>query len=940
MADTPEVRVGRRWTSGLLRAAAFAFLGLGFACSSNSLEGGGTEGRADAGNADSTAHGPDASMGGVGDSASQGDGPSAEATADSGGDGSKPPAEDGGVGADAGTGGTRQTLNFNQAWKFYLGDVVGAQASAYDDTTWSQVGLPHSFSLPYFLSSQFYTGYGWYRKHVTIPSQSLNKRVFLQFEGAFQDAEVYVNGTLVGEHKGGYTGFSYDVTSALVAGDNVVAVRLNNNWNAQLAPRAGEHTFSGGIYRDVYLVTTDPVHVTWCGTFVTTPTVSATTATVRVQTEIQNSNSVAKPCTVRTDITDASGSIVATVSSTQTVAANATVTFDQTTPAIANPMLWHPDHPTLYSAVTTVSDGTTKVDDYVTPFGFRWFSWTTSGFSINGSHYYLHGADVHQDHAGWGDGVTNAGFLRDVQMVKSAGFNFIRGSHYPKDPAFAEACDELGVLLWSENPFWGMGGATGEGNWLTAGSYPNNAGDETAFETSVTDTLTDMIRIHRNHPSIVAWSMSNEPFFTASATMTKMSALLKTEVDLTHQLDPTRPAGIGGAQRPLGSGRIDMIGDVAGYNGDGATQAEFQNPGIPNLVTEYGSVTATRPGTYDPGWGVLSATLTNGFPTEYSWRSGQALWCAFDHGSIGGTKLETMGIVDYFRLPKRAWYWYRNAYASVVPPTWPVSGTPAGLQLTSDKTILAAVDGTDDTQLIVTVVDSAGTAINNNVAVTLTIESGPGEFPTGTTITFTPASGSPQSDIAIADGKAAIEFRSYYAGTTVIKATSTGLTAATITITSQGSPPWVQGVTPPTPARPYTRYTGSLGGTTSATLALNRPTSASSDVTTSGNANDGSTTTSWQAATTDTSPWWSVNLELSYTITSVVLTFPTSANYRYTIDVSVDGTTWTTVVDESQTTSTAQTRTATGSFGSSIQFVRISFVGQPAALAEVVVSGQ
>ena len=107
-------------------------------------------------------------------------------------------------------------------------------------------------------------------------------------------------------------------------------------------------------------------------------------------------------------------------------------------------MLWHPDHPTLYSAVTTVSDGTTKVDDYVTPFGFRWFSWTTSGFSINGSHYYLHGADVHQDHAGWGDGVTNAGFLRDVQMVKSAGFNFIRGSHYPKDPAFAEACDELG----------------------------------------------------------------------------------------------------------------------------------------------------------------------------------------------------------------------------------------------------------------------------------------------------------------------------------------------------------------------------------------------------------------------------------------------------------------------------------------------------------------
>ena len=204
----------------------------------------------------------------------------------------------------------------------------------------------------------------------------------------------------------------------------------------------------------------------------------------------------------------------------------------------------------------------------------------------------------------------------------------------------------------------------------------------------------------------------------------------------------------------------------------------------------------------------MSATLTNGVPTEYAWRSGQALWCAFDHGSIGGTKLETMGIVDYFRLPKRAWYWYRNTYANVPPPTWPTSGTPAALQLTADKTSLSAVDGTDDAQLVVTVLDNKGNPISNNVAVTLSITSGPGEFPTGTSITFTPASSSEQSDIAIADGKAAIEFRSYYAGTSVITATSSGLTAATTTITSNGSPAWVAGVTSPTAARPYTRYTG------------------------------------------------------------------------------------------------------------------------------------
>ena len=843
-------------------------------------------------------------------------------------------------GTSAPVSGNRQTLNFNQSWKFKLGDYNGAQANSYDDSSWSTVGLPHSFSLPYFLSSKFYVGYGWYRKHVTVPAEWSGKRVFLEFEGAFQDTQLYVNGKSIGEHKGGYSGFSFDITSAVVTGDNVVAVQVNNNWNAQLAPRAGDHTFSGGLYRDVNLVVTDPLHVTWYGTFVTTPTVSATLATVDIKTEIRNDNAASTSCTLKTDIVDSKGATVGTVSSTQTIPANSTVTIDQTTPAIANPSLWHPDHPTLYRAVSTVSEGTTSVDSFSTTFGFRSISWSaTSGFSINGAHYYLHGVDVHQDHAGWGDGVTNAGFLRDVKMVKDAGFNFIRGSHYPKDPAFGDACDQLGVLFWSENCFWGYGGATGEGAWNTAGAYPNNAGDQAAFETSVTDSLTAMIRVHRNHPSIIAWSMSNEPFFTADATKPNMSALLTKEVTLAHQLDPTRPAGIGGAQRPEGSSRIDKLGDVAGYNGDGATLSDFQNPGIPSVVTEYGSVAATRPGVYDPGWGNLSATLTNGFPTEYAWRSGQALWCAFDHGSVGSTKLETMGIVDYFRLPKRAWYWYRNAYANVAPPTWPASGTAAALQLTADKTTLAAVDGTDDAQLTVTVVDSKGNAITNNVPITLSITSGPGEFPTGTSITFTPSGSTDQSDIAILDGKAAIEFRSYYSGSSVIKATSPNLSAATITITSQGSPAWVAGVTPPTAARPYTRYTSGGSAGTSQTLALNRPTSASSNAGTAGSGNDGDTTTSWQAATTDTNPWWSVSLESTYTVSSVQLTFPTAANYRYTIDVSPDGTQWTTKVDQSQNTSTAQTRTATANFGTGIGFVRVSFTGQPAGLAEVAVSG-
>jgi beta-galactosidase len=705
------------------------------------------------------------------------------------------------------TGGPRIVQNFNQAWKFYLGDKTGAEASTYDDSSWSNVGLPHTFSMPYFMWKNVYYGYGWYRKHLNVPAEWSGKRVFIEFQASFQDTQVYVNGKQVGRHLGGYNGFSYDITSSLQSGDNVIAVRINNNYNAQVAPRNGDHTFDGGIYRNLYIVVTDPLHVTWYGTFVTTPTLetnSGSSSTVNVTTEIRNDRSASVNCTLKTDIVDSSGAVVGSKSSSQAIPAGTTVTFDQTTNAINKPALWSLDHPTLYRAVSTLSDDSGTVDSFSTTFGFRWINWSaTSGFSLNGTHVYFHGANVHQDHAGWGNAVTDTGFYRDVKMVKDAGLNFIRGSHYPKAPAFSDACDQLGVLFWSENCFWGSA-AYGEGSFQSAGAYPGNAADKAPFDQSVQDSLTDMIRIHRNHPSIVAWSMGNEVYFTAS--VSDAAALLKKVVALTHTLDPTRPAAIGGVQRPNDSTRIDKIGDVAGYNGDGATISMFQNPGIPNVVAEHGSVSASRPGNYDPGWGDLASQLSGGVPNEFAWRSGQAVWCMFDHGTQKDAAYGTMGIVDYFRIPKRAWYWYRNQYAKVAPPTWPTAGAAAALKLSASTTTLGAVDGTQDAQVLVSIVDATGKQLSNTAAVTLTIKSGPGEFPTGTKITFSPPSTDPQSDIVIRDGQAAIEFRSYYAGTTVIEATSSGLTSDSITITSQGTPAYVDGTTPPVADRPYKRY--------------------------------------------------------------------------------------------------------------------------------------
>ena len=243
-----------------------------------------------------------------------------------------------------------------------------------------------------------------------------------------------------------------------------------------------------------------------------------------------------------------------------------------------------------------------------------------------------------------------------------------------------------------------------------------------------------MIRIHRNHPSIVVWSMSNEPFFSESSTLPGVQRLLH-RAWLNVPINLILPAWLPseGLRRPLGENRIDRIGDMAGYDGDGATQPDFQQPGIPSIVAEYGSVTADRPGNYAPGWGDLDA---NEAWRGVSWRSGQAIWCGFDHGSIAGSALGKMGIVDYFRIPKRAWYWYRRAYRGIEPPVWPIQGKPVALRLEviGNKEVLA--DGTDDVQLLVTVVDSTGRDLSNDVPVDLCVTKGPGEFPTGKSICF------------------------------------------------------------------------------------------------------------------------------------------------------------------------------------------------------------
>lgn len=836
----------------------------------------------------------------------------------------------------------REVLNLNPDWKYQAGDYPGAEQPVYDDAVWENVGLPHSFSIPYFLSKDFYVGYGWYRREVDLTAKQLEKKIFLEFDGVFREAEVFVNGKKAGSHDGGYTGFSIDITPWAKKGRNVVAVRVNNLWRPDRAPRAGEHVFSGGIYRNVRLVLKSRAYIGWYGTFVATPDLARNDgrkSTVRVSTDLCNATGEAATFRLLTEVKDADGQTVASVSGDYKMEAGAAFPVIQETPEVEQPQCWSPEHPYLYTLVSTLFQGKKVLDRMETPFGFRWMEWTADkGFFLNGKHVYLRGVNVHQDHAGWGDAVTESGMRRDVALMREAGFNFIRGSHYPHSPAFSEACDRQGMLFWSENAFWGIGGFRPDGYW-NASAYPVREEDRAGFHESVKAQLAEMVRIHRNHPSIIAWSICNEAFFSAPEAMDGVRALLTECVELTHRLDPGRPAAIGGCQRPLGKDRIDKLGDVAGYNGDGSVIPDFQNPGIPTLVSEYGSITSDRPGKYDPGWRDLQKNdAYKGLP----WRSGQAVWCGFDHGSIAGSTLGKMGIVDYFRIPKRAWYWYRNEYTGVEPPVWPVEGTPARLVLEADRTEGVRADGTEDAMLSVRVQDAAGRDLSNTPAVTLKVVSGPGEFPTGRSITFRA-----DSDIRIADGQAAIEFRAYQSGTAVVEAISEGLPPVRVKIRFTGGKAYREGRTPVVKERPYVRYVRKAEAELQV-FGANNPTFASSlaEAHASGQGADGDEATYWQAASSDASPWWMSDTEKGLILEGIDVRFPREAAYAYAVEVSMDKENWQPVASrsgEAEASSVCKVVFPNGARQVKARFVRVRFLENkpalPAAVSEIIIRG-
>ena len=304
------------------------------------------------------------------------------------------------------------------------------------------------------------------------------------------------------------------------------------------------------------------------------------------------------------------------------------------------------------------------------------------------------------------------------------------------------------------------------------------------------------------------------------------------------------------------------------------------------MVTEYGSTTAGRPGKYMAGWGDLGRD--EGWKGR-EWRSGQAIWCGFDHGSIFGENMARMGIVDYFRLPKRAWYWYRNEYGHEAPPAWPQEGVPARLRLEASKTTGILADGTDDVQLVVTVLDRDGRELSNSPDVTLSVLSGPGEFPTGRSITF-----SADSDIRIADGKAAMALRAYYAGHTVVEASLSGLESGRVQLEFTGAPEYEEGKSVQVLSRPYVRFATHRVKPELQTYGPNSPTFASTSAEgySPGRATDGNNSTYWKPKESDAAPYLTLDVERTLDLYGVSVLFAEHYVGTFKVELSADQVNW------------------------------------------------
>ena len=452
---------------------------------------------------------------------------------------------------------SRQELDADAGWKFFLGNPGGAEAPSFADASWRAVDLPHDWSIeskpgkdnPSGAGGGFFPGgIGWYRKTFRAPADWKGKRATIEFDGVYRNATVYLNGHKLGTHPYGYTAFTFDLTPELdFSGPNVLAVRVDNS------AQPNSRWYSGsGIYRHVRVVVTDPTHVAHWGVFVTTPEVSNTSARVTIRTRVANESARPAAVSVETKLLDKAGHKVGAAKSKLTIAPGKEDEAAQEV-TVASPALWSPESASLYRAVSQIQRDGKVIDQVTTNFGIRSLAWSAEkGLLLNGKPVKLTGGSVHHDNGPLGAAAFDRAEERRVELLKAAGMNAVRTAHNPPSSAFLDACDRLGLLVLDE-PF----------DVWKAHKVKFDYGSD--FDEWWKQDVSSMVLRDRNHPSIVIWGIGNE---IPELEVESGAALGKQLADQVRALDNTRPLTLafpGTTTKPTAQAVFSKL-DITGYN--------------------------------------------------------------------------------------------------------------------------------------------------------------------------------------------------------------------------------------------------------------------------------------------------------------------------------------------------------------------------------------
>jgi beta-galactosidase len=583
----------------------------------------------------------------------------------------------------------RTILNFNKDWKFQLGDASGAETVKFDDSSWRKLNVPHDWSIEGEFSDKnpatpgggaLPGGIGWYRKSFQISTEELKGSVFIDFDGVYQNSEVWINGHSLGKRFYGYSSFRYELTPYLISGKNVLAVKVDNS------TQPNSRWYSGsGIYRNVWLVTTGKTYIKHWGTYITTPEVSDAMAKVKFTSQIKNNLKEGQKLLVKTVIIDPSGNEVAT-GKMDTDGVKDSIVSTSFDFEIKNPVLWNLDSPKMYSAITQVFTDGNLVDNYTTPFGIRTFSFDAEkGFFLNGKNVKINGVCDHHDLGCLGTAINKRALERQIEILKGMGCNAIRTSHNPPAPELLDLADQMGMIIMDEAfDMW---------------KKPKNPFDyHTVWDEMHKKDLQDLILRDRNHPSVMIWSIGNEiPEQWDSTGIT----IAKELAGYVRELDTTRPITSAlNNPRPKNNIYLSKSLDLVGYNYHQNSFPEFPKdfPGEKFIGTETVSALMTR-GYYDmPSEEIRRWPIGNdwqgkklnpdntcssydnvsapwGSTHEETWKvikkhaylSGQFIWTGFDY--LGEptpywwpSRSSYFGIIDLAGFPKDVYYMYQSEW--------------------------------------------------------------------------------------------------------------------------------------------------------------------------------------------------------------------------------------------------------------------------------------